>query len=197
MNSEKMIMHLNYSPVASRTSSWKTTLFVQSNIKENIKTLHLRAVTATMWNKILKTGYFTESFLNNEIKEAASWNDLFHWNLIIVPVKQFWVVWVNTSIGFTKVCSYHKKGKLHWVYILWNIPWGTRSRQVWHHDYISIISYAVDADTDKGVICKQYLSTMTSRLFTQPFIWAQIKENIKAPRHWPLCGEFTGDRPYP
>ena len=25
------------------------------------------------------------------------------------------------------------------------------------------------------------------------FIQAQIKENIKAPRHWPLCGEFTGD----
>ena len=23
---------------------------------------------------------------------------------------------------------------------------------------------------------------------------AQIKENIKAPRRWPLCGEFTGDR---
>ena len=23
---------------------------------------------------------------------------------------------------------------------------------------------------------------------------AQIKENIKTPRHWPLCGEFTGDR---
>ena len=23
---------------------------------------------------------------------------------------------------------------------------------------------------------------------------AQIKENIKAPRHWPLWGEFTGDR---
>ena len=29
-----------------------------------------------------------------------------------------------------------------------------------------------------------------SRLFTQPFIRAQIKENIKAPRCWPLCGEF-------
>ena len=25
-------------------------------------------------------------------------------------------------------------------------------------------------------------------------IQAQIKENIKAPRHWPLWGEFTGDR---
>ena len=33
-----------------------------------------------------------------------------------------------------------------------------------------------------------------SRLFTQPFIQAQIKENTKAPRHWPLCEEFTGDR---
>ena len=31
-------------------------------------------------------------------------------------------------------------------------------------------------------------------LFTQPFIQTQIKENIKAPRHWPLCGELTGDR---
>ena len=27
-----------------------------------------------------------------------------------------------------------------------------------------------------------------------PFIRAQIKANIKAPRHWPLCREFTGDR---
>ena len=32
---------------------------------------------------------------------------------------------------------------------------------------------------------------------TQPFIHTQIKENIKAPRHWPLCGEFTGDRRIP
>ena len=28
-------------------------------------------------------------------------------------------------------------------------------------------------------------------LFTQPFIQAQIKENIKVPRHWPLWGEIT------
>ena len=25
----------------------------------------------------------------------------------------------------------------------------------------------------------------------------QIKENIKAPRHWPLCGEFTGTGEFP
>ena len=29
-------------------------------------------------------------------------------------------------------------------------------------------------------------------LFTQPFVQAQIKQNFKAPRHWPL-EEFTGD----
>ena len=37
----------------------------------------------------------------------------------------------------------------------------------------------------------------TSPLFTQPFIQVQIKENIKAPRHWPLCGNspMTGEFP--
>ena len=30
--------------------------------------------------------------------------------------------------------------------------------------------------------------------FTQPFIHAQMKGNIKAPRHWHLCREFTDDR---
>ena len=38
------------------------------------------------------------------------------------------------------------------------------------------------------------LKSPVSQLFTQPFIRVQIKVNIKAPRHWPLCGEFTGDR---
>ena len=38
------------------------------------------------------------------------------------------------------------------------------------------------------------LKSPASRLFTQPFIQTQIKENIKAPRHWPLCGEFTDER---
>ena len=36
-----------------------------------------------------------------------------------------------------------------------------------------------------------------SRLSNQPFIQAEMKENIKAPRHWPLWGEFTGDRSIP
>ena len=38
------------------------------------------------------------------------------------------------------------------------------------------------------------LQSPASRLCTQPFIQVQNQESIKAPRHWPLCGEFTGDR---
>ena len=41
------------------------------------------------------------------------------------------------------------------------------------------------------------LTSLASLLFTQPFVQMQIKENIKAPRHWHLCGEFTGDGEFP
>ena len=34
-------------------------------------------------------------------------------------------------------------------------------------------------------------------MFTQPFIQTQIKEKIKAPCQWPLCGEFTGTGEFP
>ena len=41
----------------------------------------------------------------------------------------------------------------------------------------------------------EYLrNTGGSRLFIQPSIKAQMKENIKAPHHWPLWGGFTGHR---
>ena len=30
---------------------------------------------------------------------------------------------------------------------------------------------------------------------TQPFLQAQIKENIEGPRYWPLRGELTGEFP--
>ena len=48
----------------------------------------------------------------------------------------------------------------------------------WHHD-------------GRDLACQK---PPASRLLTQPFIQTQIKQNVKAPRHWPLCWEFTGDR---
>ena len=41
------------------------------------------------------------------------------------------------------------------------------------------------------------LKSPASRLFTQSFIQTQMTENIKAPRHWPLCWEFTGTGEFP
>ena len=43
------------------------------------------------------------------------------------------------------------------------------------------------------------MNTMASQvtgvpLFAQLLDQGQIKENIKASRHWPLWGKFTGDR---
>ena len=38
------------------------------------------------------------------------------------------------------------------------------------------------------------MASPASWLFAQPFIQAQIKENIKAARNCHLCEEFTDDR---
>ena len=42
-----------------------------------------------------------------------------------------------------------------------------------------------------GAMASQ-ISSLT--IVSQPFIQEEIKEHIKAPRQWPLCGEFTGDQ---
>ena len=54
-----------------------------------------------------------------------------------------------------------------------------------------LIRQAITITSKSARLC---FKSPASRLFTQPFIQGQIKENIKAMRHWPLCGEFTGDR---
>ena len=40
------------------------------------------------------------------------------------------------------------------------------------------------------------MSTMSFQISSLTIVYstAQIKENIKDPRHLPLCGEITGDR---
>ena len=48
-------------------------------------------------------------------------------------------------------------------------------------------------DVIMGAMASQ-ITSLTIGLFTQTFIKAQIEENIKALRHWPLCMEFTGHR---
>ena len=48
------------------------------------------------------------------------------------------------------------------------------------------------------VIIGAMASQITSLpIVNQPFIQAQVKENIKARGHWPLCGEFTVTGEFP
>ena len=57
---------------------------------------------------------------------------------------------------------------------------------------IVIIGYAMSSMniTVTSLWARWSLKSPASRLFTQPFVQAQIKESIKAPRHWPLWGEL-------
>ena len=72
---------------------------------------------------------------------------------------------------------------------------------IWHSSgkFTIPISLLVKNDISLNITVTSYwrrmrLKSPASRLFTQPFIWVLIKENTKAPRRWPLCGEFTGDQ---
>ena len=77
----------------------------------------------------------------------------------------------------------------------WGLPW------TGHHNLknMSRVTRWSHSRTAKNItVTSQWvwwrLKSPASRLFTQPFIKVPIKESIIAPRHWPLCGEFTGDR---
>ena len=48
--------------------------------------------------------------------------------------------------------------------------------------------------------CDVIMNTIASQITSLTIVYlfrAQIKENIKAPRHWPLCEEFTGTGEFP
>ena len=68
-----------------------------------------------------------------------------------------------------------------------------------HHGIDQVLVEYSDLSTSRDItMTSQWawwrLKSSATRLFTQSFIQVQIKDNIKAPRHWPLWGEFTGDR---
>ena len=83
------------------------------------------------------------------------------------------------------------------VYVLWNhiymhlglLSWCCDKRMFAHGDIV-IISLQWSHNQRDGVSNHRCLVWLPSRVFFQ----AQIKENIKGPRHWPMWRKFTGDR---
>ena len=87
---------------------------------------------------------------------------------------------------------------------LWRIYW-CKKLSWWRHqmDFFRVIGPLCGEFTGQkdqnhyDDVIMGVLASPVSRLFTQPFTQTQIKENIKAPRHWPSCWEFTGTGEFP
>ena len=56
------------------------------------------------------------------------------------------------------------------------------------------VSYIYKSGVIKSATVSQIIGDL---IFVEPFVQAQIKENIKPPCHCPLWGETTGDRWFP
>ena len=99
-----------------------------------------------------------------------------------IPTAQYWYYWHPAEMRMCHWSDGDKFCKLHPVDLLraWFCHSKTNHTIQWRHN-------------DHDGVSK----SPASRLFTQLFIQTQIKENIKATRHWPLCGEFTGTGEFP
>ena len=89
-----------------------------------------------------------------------------------------------------KYTTYQQFALLYLLLLLWTV-------QLRMNTINCLIKYSLNSGIFhyNDVIWAQWrLESPASRIFTQPFIQAQIKENIKPPRHWSLWGEFTGHR---
>ena len=88
-------------------------------------------------------------------------------------------------VGYVMFLPYHIRSHAVWRFMLWHactimaikLFWIELN---WNHKSELIITLT-------SLWPRWRLTSPASRLFTQPFIQTQIKENIKAPRHWPLC----------
>ena len=143
-------------------------------------------------------------------------------NLTIAPVpaKQPWWIRINTSCEFimndcitttkqstTKPCAYFVgytliSSRAVWQCRLWTMGKLEKEKKGYRFstsklcdNYLKLYVFEVSKGHYNYVIMSAIVSRITGPpLFAQLLVQAQIKENFEATRHWPLCGEFTGDR---
>ena len=65
--------------------------------------------------------------------------------------------------------------------------------------FIALFQILLPRPTSTQYYCDVIMGAMASQITSLTIIYSTVysvadKKNIKAPRHWPLCGEFTGDR---
>ena len=104
--------------------------------------------------------------------------------LNVRTLKYNFTVW-NQSTSAAQISGYRKKPFWLWETQVENL------NAIW---YMPCLTQNTHFNDIMSKWARWRLKSPASRLFTQPFIQAQIKEIIKAPRHWPLCGDFNDDR---
>ena len=83
---------------------------------------------------------------------------------------------------------------LIYLVILYHI-WYNVYINVQYTRYVTTCSVRVPILSKNLMLFSQWQSQITSLTSVYSTVYSDAdKKNIKAPRHWPLCGEFTGDR---
>ena len=103
----------------------------------------------------------------------------------------------NLSVCPTAVSSWQQQIYQRSALLTLSGDWfNTRSVMTWEHfrHYWPLMRWILPHYSDVIMDAMASLITSLTSVYPTVFIHAQIKENIKAPRHWPLCWEFTGDR---
>ena len=80
-----------------------------------------------------------------------------------------------------------------WIHHAYAVSWNTKTcKNPWKlQGFYAITPIIHYNDVIMGAIASEITSLTNVYSIV---IQTQIKENIKAPRHWPSCGEFTGHR---
>ena len=137
-----------------------------------VQMILITITVTTLWKKKYYVMFFITPSLKNGIIKS-----------IIIELSLFDWVWKQSSI------DYHFVVAVHPLYIK---TFGTLFVFVLP-DVILRLSI-----TMTSWWARWRLKSPASRLFIRPFIRAQIKANVKAPRHWPLCvGNSPGTGEFP
>ena len=91
----------------------------------------------------------------------------------VTSIRCQWILWVIFSVKYIRSCFMYSHQVLRGNWLV----------QIISSHYNDVIM----------VTMASQITSLTMIVHSTVYS-AQIKENIKAPRHWPLCGEFTGDR---
>ena len=142
-----------------------------------------------------------QEVLQNEKKQKQTHPCLIHIaDKLPIPLA-LWNEWALIWKAITYPCPNLEKDHASIIGPDWgfSFPWSRMPCHMLTH-YDRLMQQGIssnDIDSESLRWCQNAWDSVSNR---QPndcfltFIQTQIKESIKAPCHWPLCGEFTGDR---